>query len=430
MSTKVKGEVIVNCSGTQVNETRNHVYLTHDGLLRREYREHQSQSDTSDYTEYRDSPDNGKTWGEWVRTAPKTKEQVGEDEIAWGAYPRALNVWNPVHRHYIDVKYDMIYIGGYDAATECYWKYGKEGRVIHTYIDVYDENRNPVCHQLAKYEDGDGFDRQNYHSSNYISTNIGIGSDIYVMKNGDILISFCAPVDVCCKRAGLDVSKLCRSNSTQNNAFMACRGSWNKEKHEYDLTFSDPLVLDDRQSSRGINEPIMAELSSGKILLVFRMSNVLYTEWNSRISPYAPSYKMFSISEDGGKSFSVPMPWHFDSREVIYSSATYSLFVRSEKSGKLYWFGNITDPTKTDGNMPRYPLCMVAVDDEWGCAKKASLDVIDTRAEGESDRVQLSNFGIIQDRETGNFELYLTKYGQFPEKHIRDCEVWKYTITE
>ena len=55
--------------------------------------------------------------------------------------------------------------------------------------DVYDENRNPVCHQLAKYEEGDGFDRQNYHSSNYISTNIGIGSDIYVMKNGDIVES-------------------------------------------------------------------------------------------------------------------------------------------------------------------------------------------------------------------------------------------------
>ena len=428
MAYNIKSEVLVEASGTCVNETRNHYYLSHNGLLRREFREFQSESDTSDYTEYRDSNDNGKTWGEWIRTAPKTKEQVGEDDIAQGSYPRCNNVYNPIHKHYITVMYDMIYIGGYAAATDCFWNHGGFREMPHTYIDITDENGNRISHQLMKYEEGDGFVKEKYHETNYLSTNVGIGSDLYIMKNGDILISFCAPVDVCCKRAGIDVEKVFPHTYLQTNAFMAARGVWNDEKKEYDLTFSEPLVLDSRISSRGINEPIMAELDSGKILLVFRMSNVSYPQWKSRISPYAPSYKMYSISDDGGKTFSPPMPWHFDSREVIYSSATYSLFVRSTKNGRLYWFGNITDPVITSGNSPRYPLNMVEVDEEWGCAKKDSLTVIETKRDNETEGIQLSNFGIIEDRESGNFELYLTKYAQFPDRHIRDCEVWKYTV--
>lgn len=429
MAITVKSELLVEASGGNVNETRNHYYLSCEGLARREYREFQSESDTSDYTEYRDSPDNGKSWGEWIRTCPKTKEKVGRDEIASGSYPRCNNVYNPIHKHYITIMYDMIYIGGYAAATDWFWNHGGIRELPHTYIDITDEHGNKISHQLVKYEQGDEFVRESYHETNYLSTNIGIGTDLYVMKNGDILISFCLPVDVACKRAGLDEQKVFPHTCCQTNAFMAIRGKWNEKNKNYDLSFSEPVILDSRQSSRGINEPILAELDSGKILLVFRMSNVSYPQWNSRISPFAPSYKMYCLSDDGAKTFSPPMPWHFDSREVIYSSATYSIFARSEKNGKLYWFGNITDPAKTYGNAPRYPLQIVEVDEEWGCAKKETLTVIETKREGETEDVQLSNFGIIEDRENGNFELYLTKYAQFPERHIRDCEVWKYIIT-
>ena len=55
--------------------------------------------------------------------------------------------------------------------------------------------------------------------------------------------------------------------------------------------------------------------------------------------------------------------------------------------------------------------------------------MIDTRREGESERVQLSNFCLLQDRETGNIELYLSKVGQWDTRHEFDCETWKYTIT-
>jgi hypothetical protein len=40
------------------------------------------------------------------------------------------------------------------------------------------------------------------------------------------------------------------------------------------------------------------------------------------------------------------------------------------------------------------------------------MTIIDKREEGDSDKVQLSNFHVLQDRETGIIEVYLTKLGQ------------------
>ena len=61
--------------------------------------------------------------------------------------------------------------------------------------------------------------------------------------------------------------------------------------------------------------------------------------------------------------------------------------------------------------------------------KKDTVTIIDTRREGETELVQLSNFAVIDNRETGDIELYLCKFGQYEGRHIFDCETWKYTIT-
>ena len=57
-----------------------------------------------------------------------------------------------------------------------------------------------------------------------------------------------------------------------------------------------------------------------------------------------------------------------------------------------------------------------------------TLTVIDTKREGESDGVQLSNFTLFEDRETGEFELGLTKVGQQDGAPSYFCETWKYRI--
>ncbi|NMA09161.1 MAG: hypothetical protein GX929_08630, partial [Clostridiales bacterium] len=132
-----------------------------------------------------------------------------------------------------------------------------------------------------------------------------------------------------------------------------------------------------------------------------------------------------------GRTFTPAMPWHFDTREVVYSSATISALIRAQKTGRLYWIGNITDPTQTSGNSPRWPLVICEVDEEWGCLRKETLTVIDTKRPGEADVLQLSNFNVLEDRETGDLEIRLTKLGQFsntPAVSIYDCETWEYRI--
>lgn len=181
------------------------------------------------------------------------------------------------------------------------------------------------------------------------------------------------------------------------------------------------------QSSRGIDEPVLAELESGRILLVMRAGNVTYEDWHSRLEPNTPCFKWYSFSDNGGKTFCQPLVWHFDNREVIYSPASISEFIRSEKNGKLYWIGNITDHTAYD-NFPRFTLGIVEIDEKTGQPKKETYTEIDTRREGEPERVQLSNFSVLQDRETGNIELTLVKYGQFDFYKVYKGETWRHEI--
>ena len=426
MPIQVKKQILVTASTTATAEWRRQIYLEHNGLTRREIREFQSQSDTTDYTEYRDSIDNGKTFNDWNKEKRVTKEDIGNDQLAEESYPNAKNVWNAANRHYLTLIFQTIYDGGYSKANSDYWSGGK-GPIYHTFLKIENED-GTTKRQFITYEKGDDFSKSHYKDGNYLSTNIGIATDISILKNGDILFGLMAPTNTCCKIAGLDTKEVFPSAPEQCGGLLVFRGTWDGKKEEYSFTFSSPVIIDDRLSSRGISEPVFAELNSGKILAVLRGSNQVFENWGSRISPFAPSYKFYSISDDGGKTFSPPMPWHFDSREIIYSPATYSLFIRSTKNKKLYWIGNITEPDKTYGNHPRYPLYIAEVDDTWGHLIKKTLTVIDTKAENESEKLQLSNFSILEDRETGNIEILLSKLGQFDGHSVYDCECTKYTV--
>ncbi len=428
MSIRIKYETIAKEPGEKRADWRSHRYTDVTGLRREETRSYQSQDDTTDYYERRISEDNGKTWGEWFREKKAAKELIGDCELEEGCYSRTRGVYNPVHNHYVTITYQRAYPGGYEKSIHHCWDNGLFDPT-HVFLEVSNEN-GVIGKQMVKYEQGAEYDPENFTKTDYLNTNLGISCSVIVLKCGDILFDMCIPINRICQIAGIDRQKVFPSVPGNGHApgLMICRGVWNKQENRYDFSFSEPLILDDRQSSRGISEPIIAELPNGKILTVVRASNVIYENWKCRISPYAPCYKFYAISTDGGKSFSPLMPWHFDSREPIHSPATYSEFIKSSKTGKLYWIGNITEPSETFGNFPRFPLHIAEVDEEWGVLKKDTLTVIDTRREGESKMMQLSNFTLFENRETGNYELYLAKLGQYDSRSVYDCESCKYEI--
>ena len=263
---------------------------------------------------------------------------------------------------------------------------------------------------------------------NFLLNNRGFLNAPIVLKNGDIAVPVGLQMDHACEMLGLDVKEIFPSIPYIARGVMLCRGKYNEETKEYDFTFSKPCVISDLKSSRGFDEPIAYELKTGRILLIMRGSNMQYAPWSTRIADDAISYKWYAYSDDGGKTFTEPRPWEFDNGEKVTSSATISAFIRSSKNGKLYWVGNVTDPKITKGNSPRFPLHICEVDEERTVLKRDTLTVIDTRREGESENVQLSNFTLFEDRETGEFEISLIKIAQEDGAPSYFAETWKYLI--
>ncbi len=408
-------------------------YLAHDGLALKQYVLTQQESDYAAFGKYRISYDNGKTYGDWQEISlDDSRTFYGDDEVLDGAdIQLASKVWNPVHKHYVSTYFTRYFIDGHEKAYRAAWmgaSDGKQGTYDHQYIRIYKEHEEKhFKQQFMKYEDGDDFDPNNPRNVNFLTKNQGYINKPIVLKNGDIMVVVGATVEFGCRISGQDVNKVFPSRPKMHRCALMARGVYNAQKEEYEFTYSDPVILSDTQSSRGIDEPMIAELKTGRIILVMRGSNVMSDDWGTRINPYAPSFKWWSYSDDGGKTFTTPTPWHFDNREVVYSSATICELVRSIKTGKLYWIGNFTGP-KTYGNGPRFPLHICEIDEETGVLKHDTLTVIDTRREGETESLQLSNFHVLQDRETGHIEVALFKNNQYDAKRPFYGEGWVYDI--
>ncbi len=424
MAITIQSGVYAEASDQHTNEVRSQKYVSGKGLSRVEHRSLQRESDWSNADFERRSEDNGRTWGEWQDVYSQGQEVRGDDEINTGYGNEAFN---PRHGHFVSAGYQRMFFGGHEAAYERYWSKGEAGFVDHVLMAVRKDGSDERAVDLIKYEAGAGYDPDNWRDPAYVNHNRGIcGINVDVLEDGDIVFPIEADISACCRILGLDVNDVFPSCPDTMCGLIVVRGTFNEARGNYDLTFSRPIVISDLKSSRGVNEPTAIVLPSGRILAVFRGSNVESTNWRTRIEPGTPSHKWYCYSDDGGKTFTDPVPWHFDDREVFYSAATWSVLLRSVKNGNVYWIGNITDAGDTYGNYPRYPLVIAQVNAR-GLLVKESLATIDTRRAGDGEQLQLSNFSILQDRETGLIELYLSKHGQredFP--YQADC--WRYLI--
>jgi hypothetical protein len=176
-------------------------------------------------------------------------------------------------------------------------------------------------------------------------------------------------------------------------------GKWT-ESGDIAWRSSERIVGDPARTTRGMVEPTIVELDDGRILCVMRGSN------DTR--PELPGYRWFSVSADGGRHFTSPQPWRYDDGVPFYSPSSMSQLIRTSDR-RIYWFGNIcTENPK--GNRPRYPLVAARVDPQSGLIERKSVEVIDDRAEGESEWLTLSNFYVREERGTGRLLLYLPRF--------------------
>jgi hypothetical protein len=201
-------------------------------------------------------------------------------------------------------------------------------------------------------------------------------------------------------------------------------GHWNAARQDYDWATSNSIFVPRASSTRGLVELALSELSNGHLLLIMRGSN-------TGLDPIeCPARKWFSISRDGGLTWDPVQDIRYDTGEQFYSPASISKTIRSTATGKLYWMGNITD-VPADGNSPRYPLQIVEIDEENPSFKKETLTIVDQRDPAlDSEHLQLSNFSLLENRETHEMETYLIKLGQNgggPD--VWTADAYKYTLT-
>ena len=137
-------------------------------------------------------------------------------------------------------------------------------------------------------------------------------------------------------------------------------------------------------------------------------------------------HKWISVSEDGGRTWSPVADLRYETGEPFYSPAAFAKVLRHSRTGKLYWFGNIS-PAPTQGNRPRYPLYIAEVEETISALKKSTLTVIDDRdPQSDTEAVQFSNFSVFENRETGEIELVLMRYGERTDWRMADA--YRYTI--
>jgi hypothetical protein len=175
-------------------------------------------------------------------------------------------------------------------------------------------------------------------------------------------------------------------------------GTWRNDGR-IDWELSQRVHLPPEKSLRGIFEPTLAEMPDGRILMVMR-ANAGTVE--------KEGHKWYSVSRDGGRTWDRPRHWAYTDGTPFFSPSSISrLFKHS--NGTYYWFGNIC-PENPKGNAPRYPLVVGRVDPRSLLLDRESLFTIDTRKEGDPPGLQLSNFGVYEDRLTGDLVLRMTRW--------------------
>lgn len=393
------------------------------GLLRREHLQDFTTSDWGRNIRRRVSPDNGRTWSAWDLLHPQwpTQGNCHREESS------ICNLADPASGKTIETVFQRIMLGDPQQGITEAWK-GNQRYFDHGFYRLYAEDgkKGPDFRQF-RYEEGAPFDEHEWARPDYLRTNqMYIGYTIIRLSDGSLLYPVCLGMPYKDVEDDRIVGHIPNFGMKDTVCGVRCFiGRWNAGRDDYDWVISAPTFLPRRISTRGLAEPAIAELRNSRLLLDFRGSN-----W--RLDPHTvPGRHWMSVSNDKGRTWSPVTDWRFDTGEQFYSPASYAKMIRSTKTGKLYWVGNISD-TPAKGNSPRYPLVIVEIDEELPALKKDTLTVIDQRNPArDAESLQLSNFSLIENRETRQLEIYLARIGEKGPKSpdVWTTDAWRYILT-
>ncbi len=418
----IERELVIPSPGPCMATTASIQYIG-EGLRREEIRSNISSSDWHDTVRRRTSEDNGRTWSEWKQIYKEAPEQGGFTQSG-GPSQGGSGPVDPVSGMLIKTVFQRIIEGDPKVAMHVIWE-GKRLFSDHGFYQLSRDNgKTWGPGHLLKYEEGPDFDPEDWGNPAYYRSNEMYIGDKLVLSNGSVVISSTIPVeyrDEEDEKTPVAFPNMYREGCVAGAVCFV--GRWDANRQDYEWETSNRIFLPRHISNRGLVELTLSELKNGNLLLLMRGSN-------RELDPIAcPGRKWMSVSEDGGMTWSPVTDLRYDTGEPFYSPASISRTLRSSKTGKLYYFLNISD-TPPEGNEPRYPL-QVAQIDEGKCALiKDTVTVIDDRnSEEDSEHLSLSNFGLLEDRETHVVELTMTRLGaKGPMPDLWEADTYKYLI--
>jgi hypothetical protein len=361
------------------------VWYADDGLTRVEYSSIGDSDDAPKDNWRRFSRDNGKTWSE-----PESIETVVNRQLAGGGVNLNFGAYHldPRTRTSFQVVMPRIWPGMKLFTMD--WKTGEHPFVDHVY--VLEKRGGTEVKKLLRYEDGPEWDEGGMFDPRFLDANRAyFGQRIASAPDGTLyfpMVCYRHGSDYGFRKGGLVLMR--RDPAT---------GAWSASAQRY---------LAPEVSSRGVLEPDVAILEDGSLLIVHRGSD----------TPSTPGRKWMSVSTDGGKTLSPIEELRYDDGSRFYSPSSIAYFFRSRRNGRLFWAANIV-PDPPRGNLPRHPLVIAEIDEHRKAVKKDGTVMVDDRRPGEPDGVQLSNFCILEDRETLDFEIYLCRPGENPQQPLR-----------
>ena len=179
------------------------------------------------------------------------------------------------------------------------------------------------------------------------------------------------------------------------------RGRWAADGRHLEWDLSQVVKIDPKLSTRGMDEPTLAELPDGRVLMVMRGSNDK--------KPELPGRRWVAFSRDQGRTWSQPEPWTYTNGEGFFSPSSSSQLL-THSTGRIFWLGNIV-PENPKGNRPRYPFVIGEVDRKIGLLDQRTVTTVDTRGPGDGELLALASVSSREDRETAEIVLNLTRWG-------------------
>jgi len=360
-------------------------------LTREEIWSTECESDAPREHKRRISRDNGRTWSGFEMIEGAVNVQLGGGGVAT----------HVAHCHF-DMTLGILYRVGlrrlWPRMKLYTYAWGTHEHPFNDHVFVVE---NDGAERLLRYEDGPEYDPDDPFEPTFCVTNRAYpGSGMAVGEDGT------AYYPIVCYRP--------------DEGYSFNRGGvrlMRRDPDTGDWSASAPQYVAPEVSSRGMLEPDVALLKSGDLLVVCRGSD----------TPATPGRKWMCVSTDCGRTLSPIEELRYDDGSRFYSPSSIHRFLRSSRNGVLYWMANIV-PEPPKGNSPRHPLYIAEIDEDKVAVKKDSLILVDDRREGEPDALQLSNWSQVEDRQTLDFEFYLSRIGQNPQR-FWESGVYRYTFS-